>query len=77
MKTDHNIMFALIFEKHTFFKIIKVQCKRCPYQNRCEINDIGIIQRQTQNLVFAILVNRFGLCLQSLELAYCIIYGNA
>ena len=46
----------------------------CPYQNRCEINDIGIIQRQTQNLVFAILVNRF---LQSLELAYCIIYGNA
>ena len=62
MKTDHNIMFALIFEKLTFFKIIKVQCKRC----RCEINDIGIIQSHTQNLVFAILVNRF---LQALELA--------
>ena len=67
MKTDHNVMFALTFEKHTFFKIIKVQCKRCsPYQNRCEINDIGIIQSHTQNLVFAILVNRF---LQALELA--------
>ena len=36
------------------------------YQNRYEINDIGIIQSHTQNLVFAILVNRF---LQALELA--------